>query len=483
MRIEPTRTVLILLATALWGWGVGDATGQPTTQSGAAVTSTRPGASATEIGVQAAPQITLEDRRLLRLKSRVEERWRVVRVREGLVLVPRRGGEKLRGIELTGDEILIDGRAATGAEIRERLGGDADAVLGLSYLDESTRHGLFAPVTQSARPTEPPPVAAHDPSQQEELGRFPDRRHGARVRIGSDLTVGENERIDGPAVAILGSVQVDGEVREEVVAVGGSIRLGPKAQVRGDVVSVGGQIEMDPQARVLGATNEVAIAWPQAWDGLSVSPGIHRSPWPGRDWWAGMSFFTTSVRLGLIGLLGAIVVLVGGRTYERVRGQVEATPWQALLIGIGAQLILLPLILLVCVTLLVSVIGIPLLALVPIALVVLGALWLLGFAAVSERIGQRLAGGLGAGDIPPVVGFLIGFVVVTSVAWVCRVAWWGEWIGWATAFALGAVGAIIEGLAWAAGLGGVVLAWLRRDKPEPVTPPPLTVAIDGPATL
>ncbi len=482
MRSTPSTLVLILAGTMLLVGGVE----RLAAQSGTSVPQAAPAAPSAATADRSPamePRAHDEERRLQRLKGRVEERWRIVRVREGLVLVPRRSSEKLRGIELTRNEVLVDGLPVTGAELRERLGGDGETILSLSYLDEATRLALFEPAARTAAPVAMSPSLSGPASSPQSDPAFHERRRGARVRIGSNVAVSEHERIDGAVVAILGSVQVDGEVREEVVAVGGSVRLGPKAQVRGDVVSVGGRIEIDPQARVQGVINEVAIAWPQGWDHVSVSPGIQAPVWPGRDWWAGMSYLATSVRLGLIGLLGVIAVLLGGRTYERVRREVERTPWQALLVGVGTQLLLLPLVLLVCVTLLVSVIGIPLLALVPIALVVLVALWLLGFAAVGERIGQRLASGLGAGDVPPVVGFLIGFVVVTGLAWLTRVAWWGAWLGGGTVFVLGAVGAVIEGLAWAAGLGGVVLAWLRRDRTVLVTPPPLAATVDGPATL
>ena len=44
------------------------------------------------------------------------------------------------------------------------------------------------------------------------------------------------------AVAVFGSVRVDGKVDDQVVAVFGSVVLGNDAVVGGDVVSVGGRV-------------------------------------------------------------------------------------------------------------------------------------------------------------------------------------------------------------------------------------------------
>ena len=69
------------------------------------------------------------------LRRQVERRFDVLTVREGLVLRPKTPIRGLRGIEVSGGEIAIDGAPATGAELRERLGADVDLVLQLSYLD------------------------------------------------------------------------------------------------------------------------------------------------------------------------------------------------------------------------------------------------------------------------------------------------------------------------------------------------------------
>ena len=60
-----------------------------------------------------------------------------------------------------------------------------------------------------------------------------------KVRIGGNVVVEEGTEVKD-AVAVGGSVTVNGKVRQSAVAVGGSVVLGPNAVVGKDVVSIGG---------------------------------------------------------------------------------------------------------------------------------------------------------------------------------------------------------------------------------------------------
>src|SRR5437660_1082334 len=94
------------------------------------------------------------------LRRDVERRFDVLPVRDGIVLHPKAARAGVRSIEITNDSISIDGAPATGAELRQKLGADADLVLRLSYLDADARRALAAPATAPAeRPpsAEPPP--------------------------------------------------------------------------------------------------------------------------------------------------------------------------------------------------------------------------------------------------------------------------------------------------------------------------------------
>jgi hypothetical protein len=77
----------------------------------------------------------------------------------------------------------------------------------------------------------------------------PDENVGDVVCIGCSIRMSGS---CGDAVAILGSIIIDGTVKGDAVAVGGTIKLGEDAQVGGDTVGLGGGIVRHPAAVVKG---------------------------------------------------------------------------------------------------------------------------------------------------------------------------------------------------------------------------------------
>src|SRR4030095_3058349 len=104
------------------------------------------------------------------------------------------------------------------------------------------------PAGPAPPPAEPGPPTTPDeavqspprPPRSPRPPRGPGRRENDRVRFGGSVTVAEGETIFGDAVAIGGTVRVDGVVTDNAVAIGGDLVLGPNADVRGDAVVVGG---------------------------------------------------------------------------------------------------------------------------------------------------------------------------------------------------------------------------------------------------
>ena len=58
----------------------------------------------------------------------IERRFNVLLLREGVVLEPRNASRGVRSIEVTDAGIAVDGQPVTGAELRDRLGSDAELV-------------------------------------------------------------------------------------------------------------------------------------------------------------------------------------------------------------------------------------------------------------------------------------------------------------------------------------------------------------------
>src|SRR5688500_180548 len=200
------------------------------------------------------------------LRDRLQARFDVVPITGGVALTPKTRRADVRLIEVS-DAIAINGDVVSGAELRQRLGADADAILQLSYLDAEARRSMF-PKAGPARDT---PVTRSDP---DEIRRRRGGSHGDRVRVFGDVRVPEGDEVNGQVVAVFGSARVDGVVRDQVVSVFGTVTLGPRAVVHGDVVSVGGIVNRAAGSEVRGAVTEVAVGRGFRHDALPWMAGI-----------------------------------------------------------------------------------------------------------------------------------------------------------------------------------------------------------------
>src|SRR3954469_8981926 len=97
----------------------------------------------------AAPGGWAQDRSPDTLKRDIESRFDVLPLRDGVALRPKAPMAGVRSIEVTSGSVAIDGQPATGAELRSRLGAQADAVLELSYLTADRQRNLFGDRTSA----------------------------------------------------------------------------------------------------------------------------------------------------------------------------------------------------------------------------------------------------------------------------------------------------------------------------------------------
>lgn len=397
------------------------------------------------------------------LRDRIEQRFEVLPIREGLVLRPRDAARGIRSIEVTAGPIAVDGEPATGAELRERLGTtDADLVLALTYLDDADRRALFA--GRAAREAVVEPADERRPVPRRSRDR---QRRGSRhdVRFGGDITVERDEVVEGDVVALGGSIQVDGEVQGDVVAVGGSVRLGPTASVQDNVVVVGGALTRDPGAHVGGRVSEVRTG--------AFGAARMRERWnPMRLWGSTfgsvLALFGTLTRVAILCLLASLVVLFGQGYMERAASHAASQPLKAGAIGFLAQLLFVPVFLTIIIMLVVTIVGIPLLVLVPFLLIGLVVVGLVGFSGVAFHAGGWLARRMGWSTANPYVMTISGVVLLLSPIILARL------VGTAVpvvpvSFALGLAGAIVEYLAWTIGFGSVALVRFAR---SPLVAPP-----------
>ena len=102
--------------------------------------------------------------------------------------------------------------------------------------------------------------------------------------------------------------------------------------------------------------------------------------------------FGTLLRLGLVMLLAMLVALVAARPVERIGLRALQEPWLSGFTGLLAQLLFVPVLVLTVVILAVSLIGIPLLVLVPFGVIAFLLAVLIGFTGVALRLGRWAVG-------------------------------------------------------------------------------------------
>lgn len=224
-----------------------------------------------------------------------------------------------------------------------------------------------------------------------------------RIRVKEDVSIPPGETV-ATAIAIMGSVHVDGTVTGDAVSVFGDVVLGPQGSVGGNAISVAGRVSRMPGAHLGG--RPIVIQ----------SPGrdLSRFSLVGIPLIAGgLAFLGALVILastvGFIVLVVAILVLFSPQV-SAARQALVTNPFQTLLIGSAAFLALVPL----TVFLTATIIGIPLaIAVVTVALAAI----CLGSVAVCEWIGSEIARRMRrplttvwAGLLGLAVLFLAGFV-------------------------------------------------------------------------
>ena len=194
--------------------------------------------------------------------------------------------------------------------------------------------------------------------------------------FGRSLTIGADETVD-KAVAIGGSVTIAGHVRHDAVAIGGSVTILPGASVGGDSVAIGGAVSVAEGATLEGDNVSLGGAIPTTVGSMTswVVGGPHML-----SMFRFVSRLTRAVLLLIVALLIA-VAFPGALT--RIEAYLVNRPGLSALAGGAILLGFVPL----CVLLAVTIIGIPL---IPVAVMLLVALFLFGFTVSAAWLGERL---------------------------------------------------------------------------------------------
>lgn len=214
-------------------------------------------------------------------------------------------------------------------------------------------------------------------------------------------------RVEGSVVSIFGTINVEGTVRGDAVAPLGAVRVGPNGLVEGDVVA--SRIEKEPGGHIAGVRNQLPL-------------NLFGSRWADRPPYWGQATLTALVTFKI--LFAVFLVLLAhalaAHNVARVKNKIQLTFFKSFFMGVAIQVLSLPVVLLLVVT----IIGIPvavfLLPLLGVAAVVLSlaafGLW------VGELINQNTTVRLDTG----LSRTLTGFLALQSVWLIPIVALWGS---------------------------------------------------------
>lgn len=252
--------------------------------------------------------------------------------------------------------------------------------------------------------------------------------------------------IDGDAAVFGGNIKNRGTIDGELHVIGGTVYLDSGSVVTGDISMVGGTVERNEHAEVLGKVESVEIKALER-----VLPRISRAfRFPRMI--PGAAAFPRIIFLGMLVVLylfNILIALVFPNAVNRVKTKIEENIWASVGLGIALQLLFVPIV----VILAVSIIGIPIIVLLPLA-VFLAALF--GISALSLVAGDRVCKGF-SWKVESQLGRLsLGWLAIMLIPIILII------IG-PPVFVLGFV---IVYVALTIGLGAVIFALLKRKPRE-----------------
>lgn len=293
----------------------------------------------------------------------------------------------------------------------------------------------------------------------------------ARIAIGRTVHVPVNEEVTDAVVVVGGSARIDGRVRDGVVVVGGNLDVGPRADIRGEIVVVGGRINREPGAQIRGRVSDVSFGDWSSWTLGGVSfPVVDFG-----DFGRWLSLFGTVFRVALLAVVMGIIIVIARPRVARIGRAAGAEPGRAFLLGLAAEVLFVPALIIGSIGLIVTIIGIPVVAIM-VPLAVLGAfvVLMLGFTAVTCRLGEWIEDRFGWRANNAFVATIIGLLIIAGPTMVAR------FIGVAPAplraagLAFLITGILVEFVVWTMGVGATLMTGLGRwsTTPPPVPPMP-----------
>ena len=273
-------------------------------------------------------------------------------------------------------------------------------------------------------------------------------------------SIAQGARVAGPVATWGGDLEILGTVDGDAVAIDGSVIVGESGRVNGDVLSVRGQ------TRIAGVVTGSVMRLEGDLAPALLAPAVAHVAGTWRP--LGVTVGT----LGILLVLGIGVLIFAGSTLDGVVDVLEHRLSRSFVVGIAAELGLLPVLLLLCVALALTLLGLLLIpfAIVAYVLAAAGALTL-GFLAVAVVVGGAIARRRGSRALTAratsLRALMLGVFTLLALWLVAAGFAWSP----LTAAVLRLVAAAVTWVAFTAGFGAVILSRLGarhvETRPEP----------------
>jgi len=220
-----------------------------------------------------------------------------------------------------------------------------------------------------------------------------------------DLVVPQGTVVQGDVVNVGGSIDVEpgSVVQGDAVSIFGSTTVEQGGVVLGDTAAVFGTVDVERGGQVMGEHINIGLG--------KIFGGSHRAnPRSMLSHLGPFGLFPSLALFAVIYLLG----LLGLRVWpERIRSVGHAMfeqPVRSFVVGFLCWLLLLPVVILLCI----SIVGIPLVPLLPVAMFLAVVM---GFSALALRMGEAMPAGPGERFVPP-AALGMGTIALLLVAFV-----------------------------------------------------------------
>jgi hypothetical protein len=253
--------------------------------------------------------------------------------------------------------------------------------------------------------------------------------------------------IAGDAAVFGGNTQNRGIIENDLMVIGGTVVLDSGSVVQGNINMVGGTVDRDEYAEVLGEIESVEI---EALE--KILPRISKVFRFPRMIPGGPRVFPRVISIGMLVVVyvfNLLILLIFPRAIDRVADRIEKSVWASVGLGLAMEILFIPLIVLFAV----SIIGIPLMLLLPFA-VLLAILF--GFSSLAFVIGQRVSKGFNWKIENRVGLFSLGWLSVMIIPIISII------IG----PPIVVIGIVIMYVALTIGLGAVIYALIKRKEKQ-----------------